>query len=108
MLLPFSSPLDYEHLVRCDAPDEARWFVFRGDELLVEMGPMERPSDDLRVKARPAWARLPLRKNHNWLGPGVQRTLYLGRLAGQQLWAAELPDKADAPAGMAWSGLRTL
>ena len=108
MLLPFSSPIGYEHLVRCDAPDEAHWFVFRGDELLVEMGPMERPSDDLRVKARPAWARLPLRKNHNWLGPGVQRTLYLGRLAGQQLWAAELPDKADAPAGMAWSGLRTL
>jgi len=108
MLLPFSAPQDYEHLVACEAPDEAHWFVFRGDELLVEMGPMERPSDDLRVKARPAWAKLPLRKNHDWLGSGVQRTLYLGRLAGQQLWAAELPDKAEPPAGMAWAGLRTL
>ena len=108
MLLPFSAPPDYEHLVSCDAPDEAHWFVFRGDELLVELGPMDRPSDDLRVKARPAWAKLPLRKNHDWLGSAVQRTLYLGRLGGQQLWAAEVADKAEAPAGMAWSGLRTL
>ena len=110
--LPFSSPLDYEHLVNCEAPGEAHWFVFRGDELLVEMGPMERPSDDLRVKARPAWARLPFRsalqKNHNWLGSDVARTLYLGRLRGQQCWAAELPEKAEAPAGMAWAGLRAL
>jgi NAD+ diphosphatase len=108
MLLPFSSPADYEHAVTSDAPEEARWFVFRGDELLVEMGPMERPSDDPRVKARPAWARLPLQKNHNWLGSAVQRTLYLGRLGGQQVWAAELPEKADAPAGLAWAGLRAL
>ena len=108
MELPFSSPLEYEHIVACEAPGEAHWFVFRGDELLVEMGPMERPSDDLRVKARPAWAKLPLRKNHDWLGSDVQRTLYLGRLGGQQLWIAELPEKAEAPPGMAWSGLRTL
>ena len=107
-LLPFSAPVDYEHLVACDAPGEAHWFVFRGDELLVEMGPMERPSDDLRVKARPAWAKLPLQKNHNWLGTVAARTLYLGRLAGTQCWAAELPEKTEAPAGMAWAGLRAL
>ena len=106
--LPFSTPTEYEHLVSCDAPGEAHWFVFRGDELAVEMGPMERPSDDLRVKARPAWAKLPLQKNHNWLGPGVARTLYLGRLGGVQCWAAELPEKAEPPAGMAWAGLRAL
>ena len=106
--LPFSSPLEYEHLVACETPGEAHWFVFRGDELLVEMGPMVAPSDDLRVKARPAWARLPLQKNHNWLGPTAQRTLYLGRLGGQQCWAAELPANAGAPAGLAWAGLRAL
>ena len=106
--LPFSSPLDYEHLVACDAPGEAHWFVFRGDELLVEMGPTVAPSDDLRVKARPAWAKLPLQKNHNWLGSSAQRTLYLGRLGGQQCWAAELPAAAETPAGMAWAGLRAL
>ena len=106
--LPFSSPLDYEHLVACDAPGEAHWFVFRGDELLVEMGPTVAPSDDLRVKARPAWAKLPLQKNHNWLGSSAQRTLYLGRLGGQQCWAAELPAQAETPSGMAWAGLRAL
>jgi len=106
MLLPFSAPQDYEHLVSCDAPGEAHWFVFRGDELLVEMGPMERPSDDLRVKARPAWAKLPLQKNHNWLGSEPLRTLYLGRLRGQDCYAAEVA--GEAPAGFSWQGLRTL
>ena len=106
--LPFSAPLDYEHLVACETPGEAHWFVFRGDELLVEMGPPVASSDDLRVKARPAWARLPLQKNHNWLGSNAARTLYLGRLGGQQCWAAELPTAAETPAGMAWAGLRSL
>jgi NAD+ diphosphatase len=106
--LPFSRPLDFEHGVTCDAPGEGHWFVFRGDQLLVEMGPLERPSDDLRVRARPAWARLPLQKNHNWLGSSALRTLYLGVLNAMQCWAAELPKEAEAPAGMSWEGLRTL
>jgi NAD+ diphosphatase len=106
--LPFSRPETYEHLVSCQAPGEAHWFVFRGTELLVELGPMTVPSDDLRVKARPAWAKLPLQKNHNWLGSDPARTLYLGRLGGQDCWAAELPQETPAPAGMSWEGLRTL
>ena len=106
--LPFARPADFEHSVRCDAPGEGHWFVFRGDQLLVEMGPLERPSDDPRVRARPAWARLPLQKNHNWLGSDAARTLYLGRLGGANLWAAELPAGAAPPAGMSWEGLRTL
>ncbi|TMG78540.1 MAG: NAD(+) diphosphatase [Betaproteobacteria bacterium] len=108
MELPFSSPLAYEPCVECAAPGEAHWFVFRGDELAVEMGPLAAPSDDPRVKARPAWARLPLQKNHNWLGSHPLRTLYLGTLGGLQCWAAELPDGAPPPAGMAWAGLRAL
>jgi NAD+ diphosphatase len=110
--LPFSRPAEFEQRVACDAPGEAHWFVFRGEQLLVEMGPLERPSDDPRVRARPAWARLPyqsaLRKNHDWLGSAVLRTLYLGVLRGVQCWAAELPKEAEAPAGMSWEGLRTL
>jgi len=106
--LPFSRPQHFEHLVSCDNPGEAHWFVFRGTDLLVELGPMTVPSDDLRVKARPAWARLPLQKNHNWLGSTAARTLYLGRLGGRDCWAAELPKEAPAPAGMSWEGLRTL
>jgi NAD+ diphosphatase len=108
MELPFSSPLEYEHSVACPAPGEAHWFVFRGDELLVEMGPLAAASDDLRVKARPSWAKLPLQKNHNWLGSNSSRTLYLGQLGGVQCWAAELADGAAAPAGMSWMGLRAL
>src|SRR3954471_16470641 len=114
--LPFSRPTEYEHLVTCEAPEQAReaghWVIFRGDQLLVEMGPLERPSDDLRVPARPAWARLPhgsaLHKNHNWLGVPAARTLYLGRLGRSELWAAELPAESPAPGGFAWAGLRSL
>jgi NAD+ diphosphatase len=108
MELPFSTPLDYQHAVACEAPGEAHWFVFRGDELLVEMGPLKAASDDLRVKARPAWSKLPLQKNHNWLGSGAARTLYLGQLGGVQCWAAELAEGAEAPAGLSWMGLRAL
>jgi len=108
MELPFSTPLAYEPGVACAAPGEAHWFVFRGDELAVEMGPLQAPSDDPRVKARPAWAKLPLRKSHNWLGPQAARTLYLGTLGGLQCWAAELAERAAAPEGTAWAGLRAL
>ncbi len=112
LVLPFSSPLEFEHCVACDAPGEAHWFVFRADQLLVEMGPLERPSDDPRVRARPAWARLPygsaLQKNHNWLGGGELRRLYLGVLRGVQCWAVELPAETEPPAGMSWQGLRAL
>ena len=48
-------------------------------------------------------------KNNNplWFEPA--RTLYLGRLAGIDCWAAEAPADAPAPpSGLAWEGLRTL
>ena len=108
--LPFSAPAQYEHLCSCDSPGEGHWFVFRGDQLLVEMGPPDpRPSDDPRVRSRPSWARLPLQKNHNWLGESAVRTLYLGRLGGRDCWAAEVATDAPAPAaGHSWEGLRTL
>jgi NAD+ diphosphatase len=108
--LPFASPAGFEHLAHCDAPSGGHWFVFRGEQLLVEMGPPDpRPSDDPRVRQRPSWARLPLQKNHNWLGQAALRTLYLGRLQGEDCWAAELPREAPAPAeGYSWEGLRAL
>jgi NAD+ diphosphatase len=106
--LPFSRPAAFEHAVACPDPAEGHWFVFRGDQILVEMGPLERPSDDPRVRARPAWARLPLRGSHEWLGAAPLRRLYLGLLGGTQCWAAELAKEAEAPAGMSWEGLRTL
>jgi NAD+ diphosphatase len=106
--LPFRAPARFEPLCFCEQPGEGHWFVFCGDRLLVEMGPLQAPSDDPRVRARPAWARLPLQKNHNWLGSEPARTLYLGRLSGVHCWAAELGPDATAPAGHAWEGLRPL
>ena len=112
--LPFGRPAGFEQLVACESPGDALWFVFRGTDLLVELGPPDpRPSDDPRVRQRPSWARIPyqsaLLKNHNWLGSDLLRTLYLGRLAGQDCWAAELAAGAAAPApGNSWEGLRTL
>ena len=108
--LPFGRPADFEHRVASDTPGAGFWFVFRGTDLLVELGPPDpRPSDDLRVRQRPTWARIPLQKNHNWLGARARRTLYLGRLGGQDCWAAELaPDGPVPAAGLSWEGLRTL
>ncbi len=109
--MPFTSPPGFEAAVA--APKEARpvlWFVFKGDRLLVELGPPSpRPSDDPRVAARPSWARLPLQKNNNILWFEAARTLYLGRLPGVDCWAAEAPaDAPPPPAGMAWENLRAL
>ena len=109
--MPFTSPLGFEAAVA--APKQAgevHWFVFKGDRLLVELGPPSpRPSDDPRVPSRPSWATLPLQKNNNILWFKPARTLYLGRLAGTDCWAAEAPVDASAPPpGFAWEGLRAL
>ena len=65
--LPFRAPLRFESLCFSENTGEGHWFVFCGDKLAVELGPPERPSDDPRFRARPAWARLALQKNHNML-----------------------------------------
>jgi NAD+ diphosphatase len=107
-LLPFSSPQDFEHRVRGAASAEGLWFVFRGDRLLVEIGPPDpRPGDDPRVRERPSWARLPLQKSNNPLWSPPLRTLYLGGLRGLGCWAAEVAE-ASAPPGHDWIGLRAL
>jgi len=106
--LPFRAPLEFEPLCFAEPSGEAHWFVFRGDKLLVELGPPERPSDDPRFRLRPAWARLPLRKSHDSLYERTLRTLYLGRLGGVDCFAAELAAEAEVPAGLAWEGLRPL
>ena len=106
--LPFRAPLQFEAACFAETLGEGHWFVFCGDKLLVELGPPERPSDDPRFRARPAFARLPLFKNHNPWGSDTTRTLYLGRLEGVDCWTAELPANAPPPAGLAWEGLRPL
>jgi NAD+ diphosphatase len=108
VLLPFSSPQDFEQRVQGTGELAGLWFVFRGDRLLVEVGPADpRPGDDPRVRERPSWARLPLQKNNNLLWPTPLRTLYLGGLRGLDCWAAEVAE-ASAPPGYDWVGLRAL
>ena len=53
--MPFNSPADFLGAVRPpEDAGEGLWFVFRGDRLLVELGPPSpRPSDDPRVPVRP-------------------------------------------------------
>jgi NAD+ diphosphatase len=113
--MPFTSPEGFAAAVAVpDQAGEAHWFVFKGDRLLVELGPPSpRPSDDPRVPGRASWARLPgqgaLLKNNNPLWFEPVRTLYLGRLAGTDCWAVEAPPEAGAPpAGLGWEGLRAL
>ncbi len=109
--MPFTTPPAFAGAARppgpgADAP--AHWFVFRGDQLLVELGPPDpRPGDDPRVRERASWARLPLLKNNNPLWSEPLRTLYLGGLAGADCWAAEVAPSA-APPGHGWMGLRAL
>ena len=104
MELPFRAPSEFEPLCFTEVTVEGHWFAFCGDKLLVELGPLEKPSDDPRFRARPAWARLP--KYRSDAQP--ERTLYLGRLRGVDCWAAEFGPGATAPAGAAWEGLRPL
>src|SRR3954463_58892 len=96
--MPFTSPDAFLGGVAAPAgaPGEApaHWFIFRGDRLLVELGPPSpRPSDDPRVAARPSWARLPataaLRKSNNMLWFEPEKPLYLGRLGQVDCWAAD-------------------
>jgi NAD+ diphosphatase len=104
MELPFRAPSEFEPLCFTDETAEGHWFAFCGDRLLVELGPLEKPSDDPRFRARPAWARLA-----RWSSEAQpERTLYLGRLRGVHCWAAEFGPGAAAPAGAAWEGLRPL
>ena len=113
--MPFTSPEGFEAGAAAPAAGPAahgfsHWFVFKGDRLLVELGPPSpHPSGDLRVPARASWARLPLLESNNCLWFEPTRTLYLGRLGGTDCWAAEAPaEAAAAPPGLGWEGLRAL
>jgi NAD+ diphosphatase len=109
MTMPFTSPEGYIHLVSPGSRGDAHWYVFRGDQLLVEVGPPSyAPTDDLRVKGRPSWARVPFVGGPDALGIAPVRTLYLGKLGDTDLFAAEAAPGAEPPQGMAWQGLRTL
>ncbi len=91
--MPFQWPQQYRAAVcsPVELAGSALWFVFRGTDLLV---------------AEPA--RLPRCASPAELGLAAQRTQYLGVLADEHCFAAEVGIGLDAPAGFAWQGLRSL
>ncbi|MFO0574110.1 MAG: NAD(+) diphosphatase [Polyangia bacterium] len=123
---PFDSPDGFIHQTATppSGPDgdtaPGLLFLFRGDQLLVELGPPSpQPTGDLRVGARPSWARLPTgralpEQPLAYLNVPPLRALYLGTLDGRPCYAAEVPPETPevAPlptdAGLAFQGLRAL
>jgi NAD+ diphosphatase len=73
----------------------ARWFIFSGHKLLVreENGMLSIPA---------------LLNGPRDLGLEALRFHFLGSLDGEACYSAEVPEEADAPPGMFFSGLRTL
>lgn len=75
-------------------PSPAWWFLFREDRLLVQ-------TDEQGYA-------VPFLVDPAVLGLTTVRTIYLGRLAGQGCYAAELAPDAPLPEGMTLQGIRGL
>ena len=73
--------------------EEALWFVFRGDRLLVLEG------DEPRV---------PRAFTFEEIGTGALFRQPVGYLDGSPCWAVEVPDGAEAPGGAAFLDLRAI
>ena len=72
----------------------AMWFVYMGNHLLV--------AHDAHG------VRIPMVRDPEELGLTALRTQYLGKLELHHCFAPQVEDATPAPAGMQWSGLRTL
>lgn len=94
--MPFQWPPEYAAVIAPPQPPPERslWFVFRSGRLLVA--------------AAPSPPELPRCNSPKDLGIIPQRTQYLGVLAGEHCFSAEAGSGAEAPAGWAWQGLRSL
>ena len=94
MTMPFQWPAAYAAAVQppAEPPERALWFVFCRSRLLVADAP----------------TAIPHCNHPKTLGMIPARTQYLGVLAGQHCFAAEIEEPAAAPAGWVWQGLRGL
>lgn len=72
----------------------AWWFVFRGGELLLQLEPEETAIPRLSELAE--------------LSLAPRRSTFLGELDGAHVYAVELDDSAEPPAGLTFRGLRSL
>jgi len=95
MSMPFQWPGDYFPAIVAPqpAPGQARWFVFSSSRILVSTSPpvtlphVARPED---------------------LGLACVRSQYLGELARDACFSAEVEPGTDAPPGWEWQNLRML
>ncbi len=95
MIIPeFEIQAPFEPAVEGPDPggQEATWFVYAGSRLLLEA---------LGRNLLPPRLRDP-----GQLGLKPLRVQYLGRLAGEHCFAAEVAEEADSPPGMTFQGLR--
>lgn len=93
MTMPFQWPADYVPAIVApkSGPQDAWWFVFRGNELLVSSAPPVVPPRSPRLSML-----------------GLGRTLYLGVLAGADCLCGEAEARTEPPEGWAWQSLRGL
>jgi len=95
MTIPFQWPADYLPGIVAPQPppEQALWFVFCSSNLLVSAAPPV----------------VPLRAAHpEKLGLSSTRSQYLGALAGEHCYSAEVEPGTEAPQGWTWQNLRTL
>ena len=95
MSIPFQWPADYFPAILAPqpAPERARWFVFCSSSLLVSTAPP---------------VTLPCLAKPEKLGFAPVRSQYLGELAGEHCFSAEVEPGTDAPQGWSWQNLRML
>jgi NAD+ diphosphatase len=96
MTMPFQWPAEYEPAIAPPEPPPQRawWFVFRAGALLV--------SESARSPSLPQLASL------ESMGIEPRRFQYLGRLAGEHCYSAEVAAESAPPAGWIWQELRRL
>lgn len=85
--VPFASPPAFTNALHPVSEGKSRWFIFSEDKLLTTDDEQSIP-DHISVT--------------------LKRKLYMGILAGEQLFAAEIEQPEQIPPGWLWRNLRTL
>ena len=95
MTIPFQWPADYLPAIVPPQPPpaRARWFLFCSSSILVSTSPP---------------VTLPQLAGPEDLGFAPVRSQYLGELAGEHCFSAEVEPGTDAPQGWDWQNLRML
>src|SRR3989304_223116 len=95
MTIPFQWPADYLPAIVPPQPPpaRARWFLFCSSSILVSTSPP---------------VTLPQLAEPEDLGFTPVRSQYLGELAGEHCFSAEVEPGTDAPQGWSWQNLRML